>query len=120
MEKRVLSGSSEDHRWPSPINPNQPQKQKPAKKTSVDIVKIVRDENAALRIKLETVIETNKSIVEMNKSLVEENKALAVKIDQPKESVEKPVEKPVEKKAPVVKRVIKKKNPLPRKNTFKV
>jgi len=113
MEKRVLSGSSEDHRWPSPINPNQPQKQKPAKKTSVDIVKIVRDENAALRIKLETVIE-------MNKSLVEENKALAVKIDQPKESVEKPVEKPVEKKAPVVKRVIKKKNPLPRKNTFKV
>jgi len=113
MEKRVLSGSSEDHRWPSPINPNQPQKQKPAKKTSVDIVKIVRDENAALRIKLETVIETNKS-------LVEENKALAVKIDQPKESVEKPVEKPVEKKAPVVKRVIKKKNPLPRKNTFKV
>jgi len=113
MEKRVLSGSSKDHRWPSPINPNQPQKQKPAKKTSVDIVKIVRDENAALRIKLETVIETNKS-------LVEENKALAVKIDQPKESVEKPVEKPVEKKAPVVKRVIKKKNPLPRKNTFKV
>ena len=71
LEKRNFSGSSSDHRWT--INPQTPQviikKVKSEKSTVHELIKIVRDENLALRTKLESVIELNKNLSEQNREL---------------------------------------------------
>lgn len=68
MEK-VFAGSSGDHRWRLPINPDKPQTIRSTPKKKDDVLKVVRDENAAVKDKLEKEIEKHLEAEAKNKEL---------------------------------------------------
>lgn len=111
----VRAGSKDDHRWRPPILPGVPQKEKPPQKVKVaDVVKNLKNENAALRQRLNMEIDRNLVLATENKKLKPETQEIAKpeEIVRPKEV--KPIEavksQPVKPKTktPKPKRVVRK------------
>lgn len=114
MEKKVLAGSPEDRRWPAPINPDKPQIVKPKPKKT-DVLKKVRDENSALKNKLDDITFKNTEIVAENRTLLGKIEKLKAEIKAQNKQLST-VKKEAED---VVKATTKKKSTVPRKNTRK-
>jgi len=95
MDKKVLAGSSGDHRWLPPINPNEPQTIKETSKPKEDFVKGLRDQNSALNSKLNSEVEKLTGVSEENRRLVGaieklelENKSLKSQLQKVTKEVE--------------------------------
>lgn len=126
MEKKVLAGSPEDRRWLAPIDPDQPQTIKSKPKKS-NVLKKVRDENSALKIKLDKIVEKNLNIVVENRNLKDkfnkvekELKALKKQLSKEAEDVVKATIKKPKSVKKTTKKIVKKKSNMPRKSTRKV
>ena len=113
MEKQILAGGKYDRRWPAPINPDEPQAIKPTPKKN-DVLKKVRSENSALKIKLDDVITKNADLIAENKKLLNNTEELNKEIKSLKEQLTK-----AKKEAVDVIKTIEKKSPVSRKSTRK-
>lgn len=119
MEKKVLAGSPEDKRWPAPIDADRPQIIKPKPKKD-NVLKNVRDDNLALKLKLGDINTKNAELVAENQDVVKkleklqkENKELKNQLTTVKKEAQDVV------KATATRKRVQKKSNMSRKSTSK-